>query len=103
MAQEIHAYPPSPEFVRNANVQGMDAYRHLYDQAQADPEKFWGGLADQELHWFERWTQVLDWSDPPFAKWFAGARTNVSYNCLDRHLDGPRKNKAAIIWEGEPG
>jgi acetyl-CoA synthetase len=103
MAQEIHAYPPSPEFVRNANVQGMEGYRHLYDQAQADPEKFWGGLADQELHWFERWTQVLDWSDPPFAKWFTGARTNVSYNCLDRHLDGPRKNKAAIIWEGEPG
>jgi len=103
MPQEAHAYAPSPEFVRNANVRGMEGYRDLYERAQADPEKFWGELADRELHWFDRWSQVLDWSNPPFAKWFVGAKTNVAYNCLDRHLDGPRRDKAAIIWEGEPG
>jgi acetyl-CoA synthetase len=81
----------------------MEGYRDLYQRAEGDPEKFWGELAEKELHWFEKWSQVLDWSNPPFAKWFVGAKTNVSYNCLDRHLDGPRADKPAIIWEGEPG
>jgi acetyl-CoA synthetase len=81
----------------------MEGYRALYDRAAADPEGFWGELAESELHWFEKWSQVLDWSKEPFAKWFVGAKTNVSYNCLDRHLDGPRRDKPAIIWEGEPG
>jgi acetyl-CoA synthetase len=95
-------YAPIAEFVRDANVKGMEGYRELYDRAAADPEKFWGELANQELHWFEKYTKVLQW-DAPFAKWFAGGKTNVAYNCLDRHLNTPRRNKAAIIWEGEPG
>jgi Acyl-coenzyme A synthetases/AMP-(fatty) acid ligases len=99
---ESVVYPPSPEFVQQANVSGMEQYRQLYQAAEQDPEKFWGELASQELHWFQKWSKVLDWQ-PPVAKWFAGATTNVSYNCLDRHLTGARKNKAAIIWEGEPG
>ena len=66
------------------------------------PEAFWGELAEKELHWFEKWSQTLDWK-PPFAKWFVGGKINASYNCLDRHLTTARKNKAAIIWEGEPG
>ena len=99
---EIASYAPSPEFVRNANVQGMDGYLDLYRRAEADPEKFWGDLAETELHWFEKWSKVLDWNSP-FAKWFVGGKTNVSFNCLDRHLTTARKNKAAIIWEGEPG
>src|SRR6266700_1293931 len=95
-------YQPSGEFVRQAHVQGMDGYRDLYRRAEQDPEAFWGEIAECEIHWFQKWTRVLDWN-PPFAHWFAGAKTNVSYNCLDRHLHTHRKNKAAILWEGEPG
>ena len=100
---ESATYAPSPEFVRNANVKGMEGYRDLYDRAKQDPEQFWGELAEREIHWFEKWDKVLDWSNPPFAKWFTGAKTNVSYNCLDRHLTPERRNKPAIIFEGEPG
>src|SRR5579863_10593523 len=95
-------YLPSDEFVRKAHVQGIDAYHDLYRRAQQDPEKFWGEVASTQIHWFEKWSRVLEW-DPPFARWFAGAKTNVSYNCLDRHAATHRKNKVAILWEGEPG
>jgi acetyl-CoA synthetase len=95
-------YPPNPDFVRKAQVQGLDAYRDLYRRAQGNPEEFWGEIASQEIHWFEKWSKVLDWN-PPFAKWFVGATTNISYNCIDRHLATHRKNKIAILWEGEPG
>ena len=94
-------YPPSDEFVSKAHVQGIDAYHDIYRRAQQDPEKFWGEVASTQVHWFEKWSRVLEW-DPPFARWFAGAKTNVSYNCLDRHLTTHRKNKVAILWEGEP-
>ncbi len=97
-----HLYEPSPEFVRQAHVQGMDGYRELYRHAQQDTDGFWADVAAREVHWFEPWSKVLEWN-PPFAKWFVGAKTNVSYNCLDRHIATHRKNKAAIIWEGEPG
>jgi acetyl-CoA synthetase len=99
----LATYAPTPEFVKRANVQGMEGYRALYDRAAADPEGFWSELAEREMHWFEKWTQVLDWSNPPFAKWFLGATTNVSYNCVDRHAAGARRDKPAIVWEGEPG
>ncbi len=95
-------HKPSREFVKNANVSGMAAYKKLYDQAARNPESFWGKLAKQELHWFKPWKKTLEWKTP-FAKWFVGGKTNMSYNCLDRHLTTARKNKAAIIWEGEPG
>ncbi len=95
-------YDPSPEFVRKAHVQGIDQYRDLYRRAEQDPEAFWAEIAEKEVHWFEKWTKVLDWN-PPFAQWFVGAKTNVSYNCLDRHVATHRKNKVAIQWEGEPG
>ena len=94
-------YPPSDEFVAQANVSGMEAYRTLYEQAKEKPEEFWGKLAAEEVFWFKRWEHVFEWN-PPFVKWFAGAETNMSYNCLDRHL-AERGNKYAIIWEGEPG
>ncbi|HTM48251.1 MAG TPA: acetate--CoA ligase [Bryobacteraceae bacterium] len=97
-----NAYPPSAEFSRRAQVSGMDDYKALYERAAADPESFWADLAEKELFWFQKWSQTLDWK-PPFAKWFVGGKTNASYNCLDRHLTTHRKNKAAIIWEGEPG
>src|SRR5262244_3340959 len=95
-------YPPSPEFVQRAQVQGMEGYRQLYQRAAENPEEFWSELAERELTWFEKWSKVLDWQ-PPSAKWFIGGKINVSYNCLDRHLTTTRKNKVAILWEGEPG
>jgi acetyl-CoA synthetase len=98
---ETRIFEPSDEFKAQANVQGLESYLRLCAEAEADPEKFWGGIAS-ELHWFRPWDKVLEW-DPPFAKWFSGGELNLSYNCLDRHLSGPRKNKAAIIWESEPG
>jgi acetyl-CoA synthetase len=73
----------------------------IYEEAERDPQAFWARYA-QELEWIAPWTQVLDWK-PPHARWFVGGRLNISVNCLDRHLQGPRRNKAAMIWEGEPG
>ena len=95
-------YAPSDEFARHARVQGMDAYWELYRAAEQDPEGFWGSLAERDIHWFQKWNNVLDWN-PPFARWFVGGKTNVSYNCVDRHATSHRKNKVAILWEGEPG
>jgi len=100
--QEDRLFPPSAEFAAAAHIGSMEAYQKLWDEAEADTEAFWDKLAQEELHWFKPYDKVLEW-EAPFAKWFVGGKTNVSYNCLDAHLDSPRKNKAAIIWEGEPG
>ncbi len=97
-----NVYPPPPEFVRRAHVQGMDGYRALYQKAAEKPEEFWGELAEKELSWFRKWSHVFEWN-PPFARWFVGGKINASYNCVDRHLTTHRKNKVAILWEGEPG
>jgi len=99
---EKRLFPPSAEFSARAHVPSIEAYERLYAEADTDPEKFWGGIASQ-LEWFQPWTKVLDWSGAPFAKWFVGGKLNLSHNCLDRHLTTWRKNKAALIWEGEPG
>jgi acetyl-CoA synthetase len=101
LLQESRLFDPPPGFAAAAHVKSRAEYDALRKQAAADPEGYWAGIAKQ-LHWFKPWTQVLDWK-PPFAKWFDGGTTNLSYNCLDRHLDGPRRNKTAILWEGEPG
>jgi acetyl-CoA synthetase len=100
--QENRSFPPSPEFASTAAIGSREAYQALYDEAAADPIAFWDKLAKQELHWFKPWTTTLDWTTPPFAKWFDGGQTNLSYNCLDRHLT-THGDKPAIIWEGEPG
>jgi acetyl-CoA synthetase len=99
---EKRQFPPSAEFSQNARIKSLEEYQALYDQAAANPEQFWEQLAEKELHWFKKWDKVLDWQ-PPNAKWFVGGQMNISYNCLDRHLTTHRKNKAALIWEGEPG
>jgi acetyl-CoA synthetase len=99
--KETRVFEPSAEFKAAASVSGIEAYEALYERSMADPESFWAGIAS-ELHWFTPWTEVLDWQ-APFAKWFVGGTTNLSYNCLDRHLASWRRNKAAIVWEGEPG
>jgi acetyl-CoA synthetase len=95
-------YPPSPEFVKQANVSGMEEYHRLWGRAAEDPEAFWGELAIRELSWFAPWKQTLEWN-PPFAKWFTGGRLNASYNCLDRHVANGRGDKVALYFEGEPG
>ena len=97
LLHEDRTFPPSEEFRKQANI----ADPKVYEEAQRDPEGFWAKFAE-ELHWFRKWDKVLDW-DPPHAKWFIGGKTNVSYNCIDRHLTSGRRNKAALIWEGEPG
>ena len=99
--QETRVFPPSADFQRSAAIGSMEEYRRLAKEAREDPEGFWARMAEQ-LDWFKKWDTVLEWN-PPFAKWFVGGKINIAHNCLDRHLAGPRKNKAAIIWEGEPG
>ena len=98
---EKRVFKPSEAFSAQAHIQSLEAYEQLCKRAEADPEGFWAGIAS-ELHWFEKWNKVLEW-DLPFSKWFVGGKTNLSYNCLDRHLGTFRKNKVAILWEGEPG
>ncbi len=99
---ETRSFPPSDDFVNAAHIGGMDAYKKKYQESIENPEKFWGDVAE-ELHWFKKWDTVLDDSNKPFYKWFDGGKTNICYNCVDRHLDGANANKAAIIWEGEHG
>ena len=99
--KESRVFDPPEAFSKNAHIKSMADYERICSEAEADPEKFWGGIAG-ELHWFRQWDKVLEW-DPPWAKWFVGGQLNLSYNCLDRHVATWRRNKAAIIWEGEPG
>lgn len=97
LLKEERRFPPSQEFRMQANVQDPG----IYERASADPEAFWAEWAG-ELDWFEPWQQVLEWT-PPHAQWFVGGKLNAAYNCLDRHLASARRNKAALVWEGEPG
>ncbi|MGH8066329.1 MAG: acetate--CoA ligase [Candidatus Entotheonellia bacterium] len=99
--KEERVFEPPKDFSAKAHIKSIQDYETLYTQAQDDPEGFWASMA-KELDWFKPWEKVLEW-DLPFAKWFIGGRTNIAHNCLDRHLTTARKNKAAIIWEGEPG
>jgi acetyl-CoA synthetase len=91
-------YPPQ-NIINTAHIQ---EYESLYQKSLADPENFWSERAE-ELEWFQKWERVLDDSNPPFFKWFTGGKTNIVYNAIDRHLKTYRKNKLALIWEGEPG
>ena len=97
LLDERREFPPAPDFAEKAIVHDLS----LYEQADADPLAYWENEA-RRLHWFKPWEKVMDWK-PPHAEWFTGGKINITYNCLDRHLSGPRANKAAIIWEGENG
>ncbi|HZP29830.1 MAG TPA: acetate--CoA ligase, partial [Acidimicrobiia bacterium] len=99
--REDRVFAPPAGFVRQARIAGRDAYDALYRRSIDDPEGFWAETA-QKLRWMAPWQRVLDWQ-PPDARWFVGGKLNVADNCLDRHLEGPRRNKAALVWEGEPG
>jgi acetyl-CoA synthetase len=97
LLHEDRVFPPSDAFTAQANVRDPG----VYERAERDPEGFWASFAS-ELEWFTPWSRVLEWN-PPHAKWFVGGSLNASVNCVDRHVRGPRRNKAALIWEGEPG
>lgn len=97
LLREERIFPPSAEFAARANVNNPS----IYDEAAKKSPDFWAKQAER-LDWFKKWDSVLEWS-PPFVKWFVNGKLNASYNCIDRHLKTPRKNKAAIIFEGEPG
>jgi acetyl-CoA synthetase len=97
LLQERRKFPPSEAFRRQANASDPA----LYEQARQNLEGFWAEEAER-LDWATRWQKVLEWN-APWAKWFVGGKLNVAHNCVDRHVASPRRNKAAIIWEGEPG
>src|SRR5882724_8721752 len=98
---EKRVFKPAKDLSKKARIKSLAQYRKMYRESMRRPDAFWVREA-KELVWRKPWKRVLDWK-APFAKWFVGGQLNLSENCLDRHLDGPRRNKAAIIWEGEPG
>jgi acetyl-CoA synthetase len=102
VSREHRLFRPSAEFKAQANLGSDAAYKRLYNESVNSPEKFWDRQAKELIVWRKPYKKVLDWK-PPHAKWFVGGKLNVSENCLDRHLGTARENKAALIFEGEPG
>ena len=101
-SEEQLVYEPSDSVKSKATIKQMEEYRDLYQKSVKDPEKFWGELAG-ELDWKKKWNKVSEWDfEKPEIKWFTGGKLNASYNCLDRHLNTWRRNKVALIWQGEP-
>ncbi len=99
---EKRKFDPPKSLSKNAWVKSMAQYRKIWKESIDDPEGYWAGVAN-DIDWFKKWTKVREYDFVNAnIKWFLGAKLNLTYNCLDRHLDGPRKNKAALIWEGEP-
>jgi acetyl-CoA synthetase len=97
LLQENRLFPPPEKFREQANANDPE----IYERARRDPEGFWEAEA-RKLDWFATWQKVCEWN-APWAKWFVGAKINIAYNCVDRHAASSRRNKAAIVWEGEPG
>ena len=95
-------FPPITEFSAKSHLKSLDAYESLYQESIENPESFWADQSEA-LDWIRPWDQVLDASEKPFYKWFVGGQLNVSANCVDRHIAGADRNKAAIIFEGEMG
>ncbi len=99
---ESRLFPPSQEFSSRARISSPEEYQALWDRAAEDPAAFWADLAREELHWFEPFTEALQWKEPN-AEWFVDGKTNACYNCLDKHVAEGRGDRTAILWEGEPG
>lgn len=102
ISHETRVFNPPAEFSAKARIPSMDAYREEYERSIKDPESYWDTVA-RDLHWFKPWNKVLNDEEKPFFKWFEGGTTNIAYNCLDQQIKKGLGNKAAIIWEGEPG
>ncbi|HET6365279.1 MAG TPA: AMP-binding protein, partial [Nitrospirota bacterium] len=104
LSTEKRMFPPSKEFSQKAHVKSMKEYEQLYKRSVDDPEKFWAEMAEQNLTWFKKWDKVLEYDfHKPFIKWFSGGKLNASVNCLDRFINTPTRNKAALIWEADGG
>jgi acetyl-CoA synthetase len=101
MLDERRVFNPPKGFVEKAHIKSMDEYKKLYGKSEKDLEGFWAEQANI-IHWYKKWDKVFDNSKAPFVKWFVGGKTNISYNCLDRHLASGKADKVALIWEGEP-
>ena len=99
--KETRLFPPPRDFSAQAHIKSTAEYENFANRAKNDSDGFWAEQAET-LHWFKKWDKLLVWNEP-HAQWFVGGKLNASFNCLDRHLNGPRKNKAALVWEGEPG
>ena len=100
MAGAAQKFPPPRHFSTQAHISGLAEYEQLYRRSIDDPEAFWAEVA-ADFHFYKSWDRVLDWQ-PPFAKWFVGGSTNVSFNCLERQIQRGRGDHTAILWEGEP-
>ena len=104
LSTEKRTFPPSKEFSKRAHIKSMKEYEQIYRKSVDDPEKFWGEMAEKNLTWFKKWDKVLEYDFyKPQIKWFSGGKLNVSVNCLDRFIDTPTRNKAALIWEADSG
>src|SRR4029077_16675226 len=101
VSTEKRVFKPSKVFSARARIQSLAQYRKLYDESFRSPKKFWEKQAKNELFCFKPWRKVLDWKTP-FAKWFVGGQLNVSHNCLDKWLNTPHANRAALIWKVNP-
>ncbi len=104
LSTEKRTFPPSREFSQKAHIKSMKEYEQLYKRSVDDPEKFWAEMAEKNLTWSKKWDKVLEYDfHKPFIKWFSGGKLNASVNCLDRFINTPTRNKAAIIWEADGG
>lgn len=99
--REDRLFPPPEGFAQKAHVKSLAEYEKLYQRSVTDPEGFWAEVA-AELPWFSRWNKVIE-GEVPWVKWFSGGKLNLCYNCVDQHLEKGRRDKVAILWEGEPG
>jgi acetyl-CoA synthetase len=101
---EKRTFPPSKDFSEKAHIKSFDEYEKLYKRSVEDPDGFWAEMAEKNLTWFKKWDKVSDWDfNKPYIKWFIGGKLNACYNCLDRFVNTPVRNKAAIIWEADDG
>ena len=101
---ENRTFPPTKEFSEKAHIKSLAEYEKIYKRSVEDPEGFWGEMAEKQLTWYKKWDKVLDYDFvKPEINWFKGGKINASYNCLDRHINTPTRNKAAIIWEADDG
>ena len=104
LMEEKRTFPPSTEFSKKAHIKSIKEYEKIYKRSVNDPEGFWAEMAETHLSWFKKWDKVLEWNfEKPEIKWFMGGKLNASYNCLDRYINTPTRNKAAIIWEADDG